>query len=238
MDIWNIIEFDSIDSTSKYIKENLDKLSVFDVITANRQTEGYGRLNRSWYDNNDNLSFSCLFEFPITERLGLITQMAAVSVVEALDAYGINAYIKWPNDIIVNDKKISGILVENVLTDKAHVVLGIGVNVNNKEFSDDIRFKATSMCVESNQEYNKSEVLQTILDRLEKHIESFIRNQDDYLEVVRSKSYLIGKHVELFEGEIVEVLDIDELGRLKVKQDGNILTYMGSEVSLTNIYKS
>jgi len=239
MNKFRLIEFNELDSTNKYIKDNLDRLSPFDCIIAEQQTSGYGRMKRSWFDNKDNLSFSILLETKNLERLGLVTQFAAVAVLNSLKKHGIKASIKWPNDIIVSGKKICGILTETVLDkSKVSVILGIGLNVNNEIFTDELRFKATSIFNETKEKSEPKTILMNILDELESLFEQFEAETDEFMTVVRENSALIGKVVRLYEGDEVEVIDIDSLGRLKVNNNGKILTYVGSEVSLKNNYNS
>lgn len=237
MKTFRIIEFDSLDSTNKYMKENLDRLSVFDIVVADRQTAGYGRMQRRWFDNTENLSFSLYLEFPVSERNGLLTQIAALSVTDVLSELLSNVSIKWPNDCLVNGKKIAGILIENiVIGNKTKMIVGIGLNVNNKVFDSELQSKATSLFLETGIEHDKIAVLNSVLSKFEIYLDAFVKGDYSFMNTVRKKSYVIGKKVQLFEGNVVLVKTIDDYGRLEVLDQGELKTYMGSEISLTNIY--
>lgn len=237
MSRFKVITFNELDSTNKYIKENLDKLRDFDVVAADKQLSGYGRMKRDWFDDSDNLSFSILFTVNLSERTGLITQLAAASVQRVLESFGVSAEIKWPNDVVVNMKKISGILVETIITgDTARVVLGIGLNINNTTFSSNISSIATSMKLETNNVFSKDRVLEKLLEVLEVNLNQFFIGTDEFLEICRNKSTIIGESVYLSKNRLVEVIDIDYLGRLEVIENGKRLAFIGSEVSLNNLY--
>ncbi len=234
---FKIIEFNEIESTSKYIKENLDKLRNFDVIVADRQLSGYGRRNREWFDNSENLSFSILVKTVLSNRIGLITQLAAAAVYQTLLEFGIKTNIKWPNDIVINSKKICGILVETVLVgDVLNTVIGIGININNVMFSEDIRNKATSMTIEKGIIFSKPEVLNVLLKRINETLTQYFNETDEFLDVCREHSSLIGEFVFIEENRRVKIINIDNLGRLVVEENGKTLTFIGSEVSLNNLY--
>lgn len=237
MKAFRIIEFDKLDSTSKYMKENLDRLSVFDVVTSHVQTNGYGRMQREWYDNVDNLSFSLYLEFPTSEKNGLLAQVMALSVSDFLMSNLEGVSIKWPNDCLVNGKKIAGILVENIIKgNSTKMIVGIGININNKSFIDELSTKATSMYIESSSYHDKKFVLKEVLNNIEKYLGRFVKGDYSFMDKLRARSSVIGKEVHLFEGEKVLVKDIDQLGRLVVQTGKEIKAYSGSEISLEKIY--
>ncbi|XMB86029.1 biotin--[acetyl-CoA-carboxylase] ligase [Mycoplasmatota bacterium WC44] len=236
-----IIEFDRIDSTNNYIKLNIDKLDTGTIVISKHQSSGYGRMKRTWYDDGSNLTFSVLLKLSDTKRITLLTQVAAASVRNALSELGFESHIKWPNDILVNDKKICGILLESILDDKeVNVILGIGLNVNMRDFDLEIKNKATSMFLESNEEFQLYDVLNKIIVNLNKYYECFLKGRLDYLDVCRKHSYVIGKFVMLDSASSKKVLvkGIDDEGRLIVDINGEEVTYYGSEVSLSSIYRT
>lgn len=136
----SILRFETIGSTNRYLRENIDVLETGTVVVAEKQTEGRGRLGKNWNSDNSMLMFSMLIkkaEYP--KSVGLA---AAVSVIKALEKlYKINALIKWPNDIIAENRKVCGILCESRIrrdsenTDKKYetdVICGIGINTTTK----------------------------------------------------------------------------------------------------------
>ncbi len=238
MNSFRIAKFKRLDSTNKYMKENLDKLSVFDVVTADVQINGYGRMQRNWFDNTDNLSFSLFLELPLNERNGILTQITALAVMDVISKYTKNASIKWPNDCLVNEKKIAGILIENIIQGNVvKMIIGVGVNINNRQFDSSIEDKATSLFLETGTTVDKDVILKEILTTFKGYFNQFIENDLTFMERIRSRSSVIGKFVTLFEGNTVYVKDIDSMGRLIVWEDGKEYSYVGSEISLTKNYK-
>ncbi len=165
---YNITHINETDSTNDEIKRFAVKgYSHGTVVWAERQTKGRGRLGKSWSSGEGGLFFSVLLR-PSTERTvvpGMITLSAGIAVAEAVREHGIEVGLKWPNDVIVNGKKACGILAEASFNDGVaeSVVLGIGVNVNIKDFPDELREIATSMYLETGRITDRRLVLSSIL---------------------------------------------------------------------------
>ena len=127
IDKFHLYKVDEIFSTNTYLKDNYDKFENLSILWAIKQTNGRGRLNRVW-ESNDDLTFSIVFK---EENYNQI--MIPLMIIEALKKYDISASIKWPNDIYYNDKKLCGILIENIYDNnvfKASIVV-IGINFND-----------------------------------------------------------------------------------------------------------
>ena len=129
------IHLEEIDSTNLYAKANLEKLPDKTIIYAERQTDGRGRLQRSWTDlgkENLFLSFVLKPSTSFAEIFSNLTQYLSVVLCQILEEYGVKPQIKWPNDVLINNKKIAGILAETVMQGNNFkgLVLGIGVNLN------------------------------------------------------------------------------------------------------------
>ncbi len=123
-----IITFRKIDSTNTYLKNNYNKYKDFTVIRAKTQTSGRGRFDRTWISKKD-LTFSILFKKSLPHHF-----IAPLAVNHALTNLGVNSTIKWPNDILVDDIKISGILIERVFEgNNSNDIVGIGINVDYRE---------------------------------------------------------------------------------------------------------
>lgn len=141
-----------------------------DIILAQRQTAGRGQRGHTWESREgENLTFSLLLEpqfLPPSEQF-LISECVALGVCDALLHYGIEAQIKWTNDIYVGDKKLAGILIEHKLQGSAlaRTVAGIGLNVNQKAFSDDLP-NPISMAQATGREFDREQVLQTVATSL------------------------------------------------------------------------
>jgi len=234
-----IIWFDEVNSTNTYIKSNYRSLENGNVIAAKHQTNGYGRLNRKWYEkSNQNLTFSIYLKLPLKENLAIITQAIACSVYQTLCELNVSSKIKWPNDILVKDKKICGILVETIIdAEYANTIIGIGLNVNSESFHESIMNKATSLLIETGSSFEISEVLDILLKNINYNIMSYLSEDYKFLDVCRSNSYLIGKRV-LLENQKTTALvkGIDNFGRLVVEINNKEELFIGSEVSLDSTY--
>lgn len=163
-----IIKLDAIDSTNSYLRRLIHEEDVDDytIVMANKQTQGRGQMGTVWdSDKGKNLMFSVFkdltmhdVEFPF-----YISMAISLAIFKAFKVLNIpDLYIKWPNDILSADKKICGILIENVIKNKLNsTIIGIGVNVNQTEFIN--LPKASSLKNITGVHYNLDEVLQLIL---------------------------------------------------------------------------
>ena len=141
-----------------------------DIILAQCQTAGRGQRGHTWESREgENLTFSLLLEplFLSPSEQFLISECVALGVCDALLHYGIEAQIKWTNDIYIGDRKLAGILIEHKLQGSAlaRTVAGIGLNVNQKAFSDDLP-NPISMAQATGREFDREEVLQTVATSL------------------------------------------------------------------------
>lgn len=135
----DIIWHNSIDSTNKEALRRSDELTDFTIIAAEYQSEGRGQKGTSWESaKGSNLTFSLLLkpEMIKADNQFIISQIAAVGVYEYLRSKGVEAKIKWPNDIYIGDKKIAGILIENSIEGDSlsESIVGIGFNLNQDKF--------------------------------------------------------------------------------------------------------
>ena len=143
-----IIKKDVISSTNKYIKEHYETLDNYTIVAANYQTNGRGRMTRVWHSTaGENILMSILIkEFNNQSDLNLLSLVTGVAVHKFLSKYLNNLYIKWPNDVLVDNKKICGILLEGKMNNNSKmVVIGIGININQTNFDDEINLLTTSL---------------------------------------------------------------------------------------------
>lgn len=146
---YSCLHFPEIDSTNNYLKNSYTLLDNFTFVSTDYQSKGKGREARSWISNmGENLMFSLLIkEEKLLAKAPFFSFYMAVEIANFLIKSDINnVSIKWPNDIYVNNKKICGILLESQLPN--YLVVGVGINVNQKEFPTDLRKPATSMSLE------------------------------------------------------------------------------------------
>ncbi|MCB1107600.1 MAG: biotin--[acetyl-CoA-carboxylase] ligase [Chlamydiia bacterium] len=163
------IHLDSVDSTNTYAKTNYHHfdLNGFTRITADEQTKGRGRFNRSWVSPKG-LNIYLTYFFTSSKSpmdLNNLAQILCLSITKLLDKEGLKPQIKWPNDVLVNQKKIAGILCETIdLHEKFGVILGAGININMpKEMLDQIDQPATSLLVETGNAHDRASLI-TALD--------------------------------------------------------------------------
>lgn len=225
----NIIHFDSIESTNSVAKKLGDSsMASGNIVVAEEQTNGRGRLGRSWISPKYKGIWMSIILKPELNPVDAVnlTQTAAAAVVKATEELGIKTLVKWPNDIVINNKKVCGILTEMnaELTRINYVVVGIGINVNvdDLEFPEDIKDTATSLKAYTNSLINRQELTAKILNHFEELYTKFIDENDieTSINICRENSAVIGKDILVITREKsieAHVLDIDNSGRLLVE---------------------
>ena len=141
-----IIKLDAIDSTNSFLKKKMNNQEIndFTIVYSQNQFQGRGRTTKEWISEpNKNIAFSLFkrFKRPKLEYLFLLNVIVSISILELLKKHSVrHASVKWPNDIMVKNKKISGILIENTIkkNNLINSVIGIGINVNQEKFPDHI----------------------------------------------------------------------------------------------------
>lgn len=234
---YKIEYFETIESTNDYLK-TIDKESGY-VVISNEQTKGKGRLGRIWSSNkNEGLYMSILLKPNLSiDKIPFLTMITGSVIIKVLNSLGINSQIKWPNDIILNNKKIGGILSELVTTnDDKKVIIGIGINLNKILFEDDIKDKATSLKYEGF-EIEKDLLIKNILTEFNILYSDYIDNLDTFstIKIHRENSVLINKNVYVIKNnqkELVKCIDINEKGNLIIKKDNEIIEINSGEVSI------
>ena len=209
---YHYLHFDEIDSTNNYLKNSYQLLDNFTFVSADYQSKGKGRNDRVWESLKDlNLMFSILIKDPkLLNESKALSLMTAVEIAKLLGSYHIkNVSVKWPNDVLVNDKKICGILLEGQLPN--YLVIGVGLNVNQKEFPSNLRRPATSISNELNKDLDLEVIKETLFPSI---INNFNKlNKDEYLSYFKQHNYLLNKRVkvninqQLFIGEVVGIDD-------------------------------
>lgn len=167
-----IEKYEEIESTHKYIKENQQKYKEKTVIIANRQTGGIGTKGRSWFTGSSkNIAMSILYRpiCNIKDLDGLTVKIAKILQKEIQELYRIELKIKEPNDLMLNNKKICGILTEtNIIGNKInYLIISIGFNANESDFPKELENIATSLKKETGREFNKEEIIQKFIKGLE-----------------------------------------------------------------------
>jgi BirA family biotin operon repressor/biotin-[acetyl-CoA-carboxylase] ligase len=226
----NVVFLETVDSTNTYAKNN--QLPHGSIVTCEEQTTGRGRLGRIWQSQKGMCMSIVLIPEIQLSQISKITQVCAAAVAKALEELEINAKIKWPNDIFINGRKICGILTEmktemkTEMNKQPYVVVGIGMNINNDYFPDEIKDTATSLYMETGIIFEISMVAAKILNNFEVLYDEFINgNFKKSLDICREKSYVIGKTINLIENNTVRkatVVDIGHEGELVVVTEEGI----------------
>lgn len=228
-----LLFLETVDSTNKYAKERISQIADKTVVYTYNQTSGRGRLERKWnYAGEDNIYASIVLKpsSEMKEVYSNLTQLLCVVLAEVMEEYNpiFPPKIKWPNDIRLNGKKISGILAEGVNNGKHFdgLVLGFGVNLNvKKEILDKIDQPATSLSVETGKFIDKEVFLKNVIDKFCLLYNSFIEEgflliREDYKKRAEFLNQEVAVKVfdKTYEGKAV---DVTENGALKLTDKNN-----------------
>ena len=234
------------DSTNLWIKRLAKEgASEGTLALAEFQSAGRGRLGRSWeVPEGTSVMMSILlrpkFEPQYAPTLTLVMGMAVAKAVKSL---GFDVSIKWPNDVVVSHKKICGILTEMGVRDGKidYAVIGVGINVNIKEFPEEMADKATSLYLESGREFDRSQIPGLVMEAFEEYYEKFAATCDlsglkeEYESILANYNQpvrVLAK--EPYEGVARGITDGGEL--LVEKTDGTIVAVSAGEVSVRGLY--
>ena len=228
-----ITESTNLDAKSSL---NIPDKSVF---LADMQTGGRGRLGRSWISPAGcGIWMSIYLKPQITiSDISQLTLIAGLAVSRVIA----DSVIKWPNDVLIKDKKVSGILTEMSIEQNKinYAVVGIGINVNNKEFPCELIDKATSLYLETEKITDRNILISKVLEEFFLMYDNFIKNgfsvfKDEY----EKKCITLNKDVYLLKNEnkqIAKAVGITEKGELITEIDGNIEVVNSCEVSVRGL---
>jgi BirA family biotin operon repressor/biotin-[acetyl-CoA-carboxylase] ligase len=222
--------FDSIDSTNTYAKTLASQGSgEGTIVIAEEQTAGRGRFDREWLSTpGENLTFSVLLRPKISPlNIGVLSLYAGVSVTQALKGFlNITPSCKWPNDVLLDGKKCCGILCEGMFSNNnlSAVIVGVGLNVNQRRFPSALAPTATSLALARGQIFDRVDILARVLEKLER-LYSYIQegNLDMIIQQWREHTTMMGKEIAVEQaGErlngIAKAIDTD--GGLIIAMNG------------------
>ena len=231
---FQVIHFKEIDSTNNYLKNSYQILDNFTFVTADYQSHGKGRNDRVWSsESGANLMFSFLIkETALLKKYSALSIISAVEVAKLLESYKIkDVSVKWPNDVFINDKKVCGILLEGQILQ--YLVVGIGLNVNQKDFPEGLRRPATSMSIEANQDFDIEEIEKKLFSNIVRDLRSL--NEDEFLEYFRNHNFLLNKKVRVLVNDepfVGEVVGIDANYFLQIKTSDMLLHIDSGEIEI------
>lgn len=242
-----IYYFDSIDSTNTKAKELAEEGHPSGtLVVADRQTAGKGRRGRSWESPTGIGIFMTLMLKPEINpnNASMLTLVAAMATTRAIRRVtGVPAMIKWPNDIVMNGKKVCGILTEmSAQFDYInHIVIGIGINVHNEDFPEEIAKTASSLYLESGQHIHRASLIEAFLEEFEDVYAEYLKTEDmeglqkeyDAMLVNRGRQVRVLDPKEPFEGK---AMGITKKGELIVDTWESRKLVSSGEVSVRGIY--
>jgi len=238
---WPIFVFDSIDSTNAEALRAIERGQATPfLVLAERQTAGRGRRGRKWVSPfAENIYYSLVLRIEggmrQLEGLSLVVGLAVMQALRALGVPGVG--LKWPNDVLVGQKKIAGILLELVgdPADVCHVVLGVGINVN-MQITDEVDQLWTSMRLESGKVFDRNQLVSELGSMLQIYLArhqlggfSSIQSEWEQNHLWQGKPVSLIAGVNQIDGE---VLGIDSQGALRLKVNGVEKVFSGGELSL------
>lgn len=232
-----VIVLQEVDSTNIYAKNNIEILEDRTIVQALHQLQGRGRFTRKWMDLGQGNLFLTFVLKPSTQFLPVysnMTQYLSVKLCEVFEEYGLKPEIKWPNDVLINGKKIAGILSETVSQGNLFkgLVLGIGVNLHAKKsdlacIEDKI---ATSLNIELNKNVNVDEFTSVLIENFFMDYDKFLNNGFEFIK----HDYIM--RTSFIDTEIsVQVLNDIKTGIAKTITDSGelVMKQNDSEIILT-----
>ena len=234
------------DSTNLWIKRLAKEGAPEGTLAlAEFQSAGRGRLGRSWeVPEGTSVMMSILLRPKFEPQYApMLTLVMGMAVAKAVKKFGFDVSIKWPNDVVVSHKKICGILTEMGVRDGKidYAVIGVGINVNIKEFPEEMADKATSLYLESGKEFDRSQIPGLVMEAFEEYYEKFAATCDlsglkeEYESILANYNQpvrVLAK--EPYEGVARGITDGGEL--LVEKTDGTIVAVSAGEVSVRGLY--
>lgn len=221
----NIFGFDTLPSTNTYAIEHFDEYQHLDIIMAQVQTAGKGRKGRKWSSKTGGLYFTVILKpvAPQIEKLSSLTQIMAISVCKAVRKLGAKVYLKWPNDVLFEGKKICGILSEAATngTEVKGLVIGVGVNIEQENIVSDKPFTSLK---ELGIKVSKSVLIESIISNFNNMPKENFRNNFKKLCPAFAKQITVDGKTGIFE-------DIDNCGRLILKTEKGLETIIAGDVN-------
>lgn len=241
-------EIDSTNTEAKRQALEADNHGL--LVIAEEQSAGRGRRGRNWDSQKGTGIFMSLLLRPkddfAPDRASMLTLVAALATAEAIERVtGHDAGIKWPNDIVVNNKKVCGILTEMSADNDGicYVVIGIGINVNTTTFPEEIKNTATSLLLEQSGRIDRNCLVAAVLEKLEFYYEQFLECQDlsFLLENYNKKLVNFDRQVKVLgsdgETEFTGIAKgIKKEGELLVETENGLVEVCSGEVSVRGLY--
>lgn len=231
------------DSTNEEAKRN-SKMPDGSVFIAEIQNGGKGRRGRKWESQEGKGIWMSILSKPDISLADVskISLAAGLAVCDTMREAGLDAMIKWPNDIVINKRKVCGILTELSIekSGKNYVVTGIGINVNTMGFSQELSERATSMFLECGKKFLRAKIAASVICNYEKRCaELKTRDTESFIEDYRKMCLTLGKDVRVIGSDCefdAYACGITSGGELIVEKEGKKIVLNSGEVSVRGIY--
>ena len=241
-----VIFKEELDSTNRLLMQvGTEGASHGTLAVTELQTSGRGRRGRSWYSPKGSGIWMSILLRPKqpAEKTPMLTLAAAMAAYDALKPYAQDCAIKWPNDLVINGKKVCGILTELGFAPdgSCYVVIGIGINVNTRDFEDELKPIAASLFTETGKSYDRLPIICDLWAAFEGYYEMWEKTGDLSLlkEAYNSRLVNMGRTVRIEGAAIRETgtaLGIDDTGSLGILlADGTVKHVMSGEVSVRGV---
>ncbi len=218
---YKLISFDKIPSTQTYALDMVASGTARDhtIVMAEAQSAGRGRYRRTWVSHHGNFYASFIFSAP--ERDSRLSYMVAVAIAETIMSFGVIPTIKWPNDILIDGKKVCGVLIEYA---GAFVIVGIGINIkSNPTVAENITTK-----LENYADVPKAELLNRLMRNLDKWMKTdFAIARARWMELA-----IALRKIVKYRGQDVELIEINENGALVLRRGSEYMLAYGDEISM------
>ncbi len=233
----NILYYRTLPSTMDFAKKLArEGIGEGTVVLCDEQTEGRGRQGRKWFASpSSSILMSVIFR-PALEHLPQINMLASLAIVLTIEKVArIKSTIKWPNDVLINGKKVAGILMENVFEGEAlhAAIVGMGLNISLDVLAyPEIASIATSLSSEAGRDFHRDDILRTLLEQMDVLYQAVERNEDVYHRWLAHVETL-GKTVRIKLGKSVEeglAQSINPDGSITLRRaDGSLVTIATGE---------
>ena len=236
--VFEFCHFKTLSSTNDKAKDLAGKGKYNLVVTANKQIKGKGRFNRKWSSGFGGLYMTIVLKENYLDKVRYLTFIAAVSVAKSIRKITkLNAQVKWPNDVLIDDRKVCGILTKNVSGNENYALVGIGVNVNQYNFPKNLIKIATSLKIENNKNYNIKNISKIIIKEFNSLYSYYDKEKyNKIINIWKKYSHTLGRKIraETLSGNYIgEAVDVDgncnlilklKNGKLKKIIEGDIFT--------------
>lgn len=238
-----ILYFEELESTNSRLKQMTgDEISHGMVCLADHQTKGRGQYERNWESSPaQNLTFTLAFKPAQPERLHVLTLTCARAAVELMEKETAKtAQIKWPNDLILGNKKVAGLLTETIFSGNSldRVLIGVGFNVNQEKFNESLESKATSLRIENGRSFGREQLLADYLGLIEFYYGRWHKNETELLKSINQKIIGYGQWIKLSingqnRPEKYKLIGVNERGQLAlINKESEVETFSYEQIRL------